>query len=113
MALNSDTPLTAPLPAAIALSLARVCELVDMMAGHLNAARGPGVPDYTSREITNAKTRLCALRAECNSMKATLAATDLELHLVNTGVREHERMLESLHRAGDHTLDDETEGRAA
>lgn len=72
-------------------------------------------------EITQIQTTLAAARM-CGAMTSALKppsqpelALPVELRAASRAHcarREHEAMIESLHRAGDHSLDEETEGRA-
>lgn len=107
------------LDASIQVSTARMSELLDMLKGYLNAAKGPGVPEFARREITNATVTIASIRSEINAINATMAAgratgqverplvvTDLELHPKQLPAQvEHEKLLASLHRVADHTLD--------
>lgn len=109
------------LDASISTSVDRIDEVLNLIVGHLNGARGPSVPEFALLEITSAKTRLAAIRAECNAIRACMAAgratgqvekpvsvEELELHPKQLPAQvEHERLLASLHRAGDHTLDED------
>lgn len=76
------------------------------------------LPDELIAELTNAKFYVALIATELQGGDATIAAArmtgqaphpqtsaaELPLHPAN---QEHERMLETLHRAGDHTLDPE------
>lgn len=113
---------------AIQAAVLRIDELLGRLRGHLNAARGPGVPESACREIASATVMIASVRAECNAIKSEIAAArmtgqtpkamkaeDMELHPAQLPRQvERERLLESLHRAGDHTLDpDNTDARPA
>lgn len=107
------------LDASIQVSTARMSELLDMLKGYLNAAKGAGVPEFARREITNATVTIASIRSEINAINATmaagratgqvekpLAAVHLELHPKRLPAQVDEaRMLESLHRVADHTQD--------
>lgn len=107
------------LDASIQVSADRIGVLLDRLKGHLQGACGPGVPEFAQREIASAIVMIASVRAECNGIRASLAAArstgqmaaavaakDLELHPVNLPPQvPSEKLLESLHRSGDHTLD--------
>lgn len=113
------------LDASIQGAVDRIDEVLNLVVGHLQGARGPGVPEFALRELTNAKTRIAAARAECNAIRASLAAgratgqvempvtaEKLELHPKQLPPQvSEEQLLASLHRAGDHTLDPDDERR--
>lgn len=118
------------IPADMATCPDRMSELALQLRAHVQAIRAAHPSQAVLDETAGIVIVIAALGAESARMRALLAAArstgqmehqtvaveTLELHPVNVarrgvdelrsgGDREHELMLESLHRAGDHTLD--------
>lgn len=108
------------LPAQICACGARVIEIGGVLRGHLNALLNCPSAQEAEQIIGEMKAVICGLTAEGNMIKVltgagmmagmieptALPVETLELHPVNQD-RTHDLFLASLHRAGDHTLDDE------
>lgn len=104
------------------LSSGRVRDLAHRLSGFLNELekRMPG-DEATRHAFINARQTVGFIHAECTEMETLAAAArmtgdlgqpvmaeDLELHPKNLPVQvDREKLLESLHRAGDHSLDEE------
>lgn len=100
------------LPTDIANSSRRLRELAGEMRGHLNELRAfVAGSERAGQVLTNAKALLACVQAECTSMETTLAAARMTGRMEGSrqeaeGTRVRVAMIESLHRAGDHSLDD-------
>lgn len=121
------------IPADMATCPDRMSELALQLRAHVQAIRAAHPSQAVLDETAGVVLVIAALGAESARMRALLAAArstgqmeqqtvaveTLELHPVNIETRrlgdgetrrEHELMIETLHRAGDHTLDEEEPG---
>lgn len=106
------------LPMAVLTSAQRIEALVATATAALAALKHSKLlPADLSREVTNASLSVTMISTEVRELRTVMAAArmcgqadavttaeTLELH---PSRREHAAMIESLHRAGDHTLDDD------
>lgn len=114
----------------LAPSIQGACEAIVQqgleMKAVLHTLRRMPLPEAATMEVITGYSIMCGLIAATNELKASVAAarmtgelppadvptTALELHPANyepsRSADELERMRQSLHRAGDHSLDDPT-----
>lgn len=100
------------LPGEICDSGARVIEIAGVLRDHLNGLLTCDSAEAAEGIICEMKAVLCGLMAEGNRIKMLTGAAVMTGLVQRTApVSDDEatraRFLESLHRAGDHTLDDE------
>lgn len=108
-----------PLSPDLVTASKRMRERAHELSGYLNELeKRLSGDEATRRAFTNARQTVGFIHSECTQVETLigsgrmcgelaveLTATDLELHPANQADPEREKFLKSLHRAGDHTLD--------